>query len=529
MRPFPFGMVLAAAVFLAHSKASIAETVDIDAPISAVALFVDRAEITRHVSIELPAGEHRLIIDDLPGGLLADSLRAQSPGIQVYRVALSERATSSVPRQGERELIDQLKALDDEHRIIEDQITVQQIKLDFIRAMGKGESQAMGQSILSEGLTIDQWQQAWGALTGGAGEALDAIRQAEAAQQELEEQIERIEQQLELIRNESQTLFQGQIDISAKQSGSIDIELIYQVNNASWQPGYVLDLDTGQGQLQVIRQALIRQASGEDWTNVPLSLSTALPSRYAAVPELQPWFIDVQKPRPEMVMADAATARFATESAAVTVDAGEFYALYKLEHPATIPSDRSTHVITLASDTVDVDLDVLVAPAQSTNAILTGEITSPSAAPFLSGKVQLFRDGTFVTDNWIDAIQPGETMRLSFGIDDRVRVNRRLDTGQRSSEGLIRNRRRSERIYLIDVANNHSIPLEITVMDRLPVSQDDRIDVSLLDETTPPTSENVDGRRGVLAWSHTFQPDEERQIIFGFAVTRPDGVEVPGF
>jgi hypothetical protein len=124
---------------------------------------------------------------------------------------------------------------------------------------------------------------------------------------------------------------------------------------------------------------------------------------------------------------------------------------------------------------------------------------------------------------------PGDELRLGFGQDEAVAVERRLDTSYRSQEGIFDTYRRLERHYVMRVRNGHGVAVEIELLDRIPVPQDERIRVELTSETTPPDQRDVDGRRGVLAWRGRFAPGEEREIRLGFAVIVPDGLELDGF
>jgi hypothetical protein len=61
------------------------------------------------------------------------------------------------------------------------------------------------------------------------------------------------------------------------------------------------------------------------------------------------------------------------------------------------------------------------------------------------------------------------------------------------------------------------------------VDQIERIEVELLRATTKPTERDIDGHKGVLAWTDTYEPSEERTIKFGYAVTHPEDQRVSGF
>jgi hypothetical protein len=66
------------------------------------------------------------------------------------------------------------------------------------------------------------------------------------------------------------------------------------------------------------------------------------------------------------------------------------------------------------------------------------------------------------------------------------------------------------------------------VLDQLPVPQDERIEVELLTESTKPTKQDWEDRNGVVAWTASYAPNEERVIKFGYGVTYPEGTHVAG-
>jgi len=81
-----------------------------------------------------------------------------------------------------------------------------------------------------------------------------------------------------------------EVELSPSGEGAVAIHLEYLVGAARWAPSYVARLEpegaTAEVRATVEVRAVVAQDTGEDWTAVPLSLSTAEPSRFAALPEL---------------------------------------------------------------------------------------------------------------------------------------------------------------------------------------------------------------------------------------------------
>ena len=74
------------------------------------------------------------------------------------------------------------------------------------------------------------------------------------------------------------------LEMTSTGAGDIKIWLEYQVGAARWAPSYVARLEGERAIVEV--RAVVAQDSGEDWTNVPLRLSTAEPERFSQLPEL---------------------------------------------------------------------------------------------------------------------------------------------------------------------------------------------------------------------------------------------------
>jgi hypothetical protein len=84
----------------------------------------------------------------------------------------------------------------------------------------------------------------------------------------------------------------------AGSASEVRLELDYEVPGARWAPTYAAHVDPTTGATVLHRRAVVAQATGEDWSHVTLALSTALPHRYATLPELASLRIGKRQPAP---------------------------------------------------------------------------------------------------------------------------------------------------------------------------------------------------------------------------------------
>jgi uncharacterized protein (TIGR02231 family) len=176
--------------------------------------------------------------------------------------------------------------------------------------------------------------------------------------------------------------------------------------------------------------------------------------------------------------------------------------------------------VLLMSDDIEPTLSCRSVPKLDTNAYLYAKIKIAKGTPLLPGRVYLFRDGTFVGIGDIPLLPPGEDHDLGFGVDDQVKVKHVVLEEKRGESGLISTSRVDSRNFRVNVKNLHERSIDVTILDRIPVSQNDEIKVEYTGRTTP-TTQNVDDKRGVIAFAAKLEPDEEKIFEYGYRISWP--------
>lgn len=537
----------------------LAADIDVSAPIGAVTVFPDRAEVTRVVGVTLPVGSNTVVIDDLPASLLPDSVRVEGQGSDAVVIGSVETKAvylDEIVSQRERRMQADIQTLQDQQRAASDRIAAFQAQLNFIDAIGREIPATANDEIVRGAMDPLKWQEAWLALGAGVGEAKKGIQAAEIEMREIDAKISQRSLELSQIHTGRTATVVARINVESKEASSVRLAFSYQLPDATWRPIYDARLETEGGKVELTQIGEVYQRTGEDWSGVALTLSTTRPAIGATLPDLSPWFVNIievgnfvggaevellskvdeaQRSKNE----PASAADFGVAAALSEEDkelrfsqaqlvASEFAAEYRISGTATVPSDASPHKFVIATQDMIAELAVRVVPKQMPLAHLYGTVTYGGLDPLLPGALNVFRDGAFVGTSSLAMLRPDEKVELGFGVDDRVRVAYRLEDGENSTGGLFNSRQRIERRFRIEVANHHDKPIGITVLDQLPVPQDERITVELLNGSTRPTKADWEDRKGVYAWAGEYKPGEERIIKFGYGVNYPEGASVTG-
>jgi uncharacterized protein (TIGR02231 family) len=526
---------------------------------SAVAVYADQATVTRSGTIDLPAGDSVLVLSGVPAGLLPDSVSARgraSAQVTIGAVELRQATFDARPFNQRRaaldaqvrELDDQLTAIDVRHNAAAaQQQMIERLAASFVDAQRRppGPNEAPRPPI-----DPASWRAAWELVRDGTTETGEAVRRARLERRAVEERKAALQAEIaSLGAPPARGALEIAVSVRTDAATSLALEVSYQVRNASWRPVYEARLDTANARLALRQEAVVTQSTGEDWGDVALTLSTARPSAGTQPPQLAPWRITLAPPPqaryrdapagaaapapPAMAQrgqgesddrrADGANRREAQVENAALVTVG-FAVEYQIPGTATVRSDGSERRVRIAELPTDVTMTAQAIPRLDRRAFLRAAFASPAQVPLLPGQVTLVLDGVQVGRAALPLLRPTEQTALAFGADDRIRVAYEPQPPRRNEAGNIISGRTAlvTNEALIKVQSFHARPIEITVLDQLPVSTEEPLVVTLDNATQPPpTARDVDERPGVLAWTATYAPREERRIRFVYSVGAP--------
>ena len=553
MSRFAICLVFAAVV----AAPAIAEEVRPASVIDSVVVFPAGASIVRTVPVDLSAGASVVVIDDLPIDIEADSITVDGSADALLEIG--SVATRTIPagrvidpaRQG---ILDEIRDLEDQRATDADRIAALDARRRFIEKMLDTVPGGFGDALAKGDGGIAQWSVASRAL----GDELDIVASASRELQRDNRKIgERIDERMKALGElpPARDRIEIRIELAAAAPATGVLTIGYRTPAAWWVPSYHALLETGDAgtepSLTIMRRAEVTQTSGEDWSDVAITLSTARPAIGTAAPFLTATLAQLGRgypaendgyghadklaaPRPapaaRAIYDEEAVAQLAQGQPVLAVQAiadfGDFRAEYAVPGRVSLATGAGSRAFRISTETGAPELEVRAVPVLSSAAYLTARFAAPSAAPYLAGKVSLFRDGAFVGQGALPFVNGGTKVDLGFGVDDLVKVTRTVIDREVADKGILTTRHTDTRRFRITVENLHSRPTKITVLDRVPYSQDSKVVVERLEDGTAPTAVNVDDQRGVLAWNYAYEAGESRNINNGYRVAWPAGEEI---
>jgi uncharacterized protein (TIGR02231 family) len=530
-------------------------TGEADAPITGVTVFRDGARVTRTGPLDVRAGLHRTRAAVLPEVVDPASVRVavRGAGVALLDVEVSTRFRADPMREEPARLREEVEKLRDAVKELEDEDAAEAAGLDFLGHLSESAATSLGRAVSSGRADYAELSRMAGHLTGGTASALgrrrDIAARLRVARRELDAAQERLAG-AERRQGRSEQYCEVSVVLEAAAAVSVEVDVSYHVTAASWCPLY--DLTLKGEKLTIAYLAQVTQHTGEDWPQTRLVLSTARQGQQQGLPELSPWYIGRPVPSPMAMRAGRAasaqrkvesSSAFAGEMAAVppqaaapsfgaardlTAEVGEpgesgAGITYTVALPVAVPADGAPHKTTVATFEADAVLDYLTVPVIAPEAYLRATVTNGPLL-LLPGTARVFHGTQFVGETALETVAAGEEFEVQLGVDDQIRVERKL-TRRATSKAVLGGTRTIDIAYEITVENHRAGKARVSVHDHIPLSRDAEIKVKPR-EATPAPARTDD--LGELTWDLALDGGKPATIRHRFTVEHPASVTVAG-
>lgn len=319
---------------------------------------------------------------------------------------------------------------------------------------------------------------------------------------------------------------------------TIPLQLKYIVNTVYWEPFYDIKATDLDKPLNIITKAKITQNSGVHWDKVNLTLSTTIPSTYGVKPVLTPWILrlmqyemrgrnlnkdglfygnsDNLKGRKDqsyenrIVFSNATTAKDFT-----TIQDNILAKEYSIGIPYSIKNSGNA-VVEIQENESDADFYYYTAPKIDKNVYLIADISEWEKLDLLSGTANIYLNGVFMGRTYVSPSNTEDTMSLMIGQDKTIQADRKK-MNQFCKNSTFGANKKTEMAMQLIVKNNKSKDIRIIVEDQIPVSSDDKIEVT----TVEVSKAKYNKKTGLLTWEYTLKAGESVKHDIKYEVKHP--------
>jgi uncharacterized protein (TIGR02231 family) len=522
-----------------------------DSRIQSVTVFPDRATVVRTAALKPILGPQSVVFSGLPKTIIAGSLRAAGRGTADVKILGLESANEFLESPllpAVAKLQAELDALTYEIGRTKNDLAVLAAKESLLMSLPGSQASLNAAGVAQGRADLLGWEKTLEFL----GAKLAAVKNAELERQKvLQEQ----EAKAETIRKRIAEIRPGRpaeasrvtVLMEARTIGDFTLDLSYTVGNARWAPLYTVRALPDSGEAELSISGVIQQRSGENWDGVRMALSTSSPALESQPRELEPWLLDIYVPRPVARMeeryevaasesaggamrktlappAPPAAVREAELEIAAVADTG-LHVNFEIKRAVDVPADGAPHKFPIDAPTIKMKYDYAAVPETREAAFLRGTLTNSLAYPLLSGSADLFIGQDFVGAMVLPLTASGEETRVFFGEDGQIKIKSEQVKREKIAAGFLSKTEKLHLVQRITVQNLRKTAVSIDVSDRLPVSQNSKIEITNVSLLPAPAKKETNG---LLSWTLNLAPLEKKEITLDFTIEYPKDARITG-
>ena len=184
--------------------------------------------------------------------------------------------------------------------------------------------------------------------------------------------------------------------------------------------------------------------------------------------------------------------------------------------PYTLKSDGEQIQVDLKKYKIDALFEYYAVPKLDKDAFLLAKITNWDQYNFLAGEANLYFEDAYVGRSILDAKSLNDTLQISLGRDKSIVVNR-IKKDELSRKRSIGANITESRTYVIDIRNQKSSTINLTLLDQIPKSVNTAISV----EQKELSSGSFDKETAQVRWELVIGPREKKEITLSYGVKYP--------
>lgn len=537
-----FALLIASALLINIPSSATEGEKTVASKVADVKVFLSGAQVSRTAGTTVAVGTSVLVFTGLAEGVDPQSIQVTGKGgYAILSVNHRINYLSESPKKKEiEELQAQIKKLEHDYHI---ENGVQQVWVNEEQLLLKNSAVGGEQN----GLTAAQLM----AVNDYVRERMKAMKIGWLVQEEKKQAIhieaDKLRQQLAQLQSQApRPTSEIVVEISSEVEVAATFTLTYFVGGAGWVPAYDLRAK-GVGQpIELLMKAQVTNNTGEDWNKVGLSLSSGNPTLGGIMPTLNPWTLQIYQerrlqeitfssrgsrsqaddaPMAAPSMAEGELNRYndmpATNTVANTVNFRTTTVEFAIETPFTVPSDGIPHMVGVNTHSIQAIYKHYATPKLDRDAFLYARTTGWEDLNLLPGQANVFFEGTFVGESYLQLDLPKDTLDISLGRDKGVVVERvkRKSTNEKS---IIGGKRTLLVGWDLTVRNTKGTAIDLEVRDQYPLSPQSEVEVKLEENG----GAAVDEQRGSLTWNFRLEPKATKKLGFSYTVRHPKDLPV---
>ena len=189
---------------------------------------------------------------------------------------------------------------------------------------------------------------------------------------------------------------------------------------------------------------------------------------------------------------------------------------FEIQTPYSVKSDNKNYSVDMAVYELPASYQYFCIPKINQDAFLIANINEWGKYKLLEGEANIFFEGTFVGKTLLDIQNASDTLQISMGSDKNVSIKREK-LKDFTTRQFIGSKKEEARAWRTTIKNNKSQTIQMIVLDQVPVSQLEEIEV----EIQKISGAKQDKEQGEIKWEFSLEPTKKKELELRYSVKYP--------
>jgi len=189
---------------------------------------------------------------------------------------------------------------------------------------------------------------------------------------------------------------------------------------------------------------------------------------------------------------------------------------FEINTPYSIKSDRKNYTVDMVTYELPAFYQYFAVPKANNSAYLIAGVTDWEQYQLLEGEANVFFEQTFVGKSLLDVRYALDTLEISLGRDKMVTIEREKEKDF-TEKSFLGGKKSATRMWKTTIKNNKSQPISMVVLDQVPVSTLEEIEV----EVQNLSGGKRDAKTGEIKWEFKLAPSATKLLELKYEVKYP--------
>jgi hypothetical protein len=194
---------------------------------------------------------------------------------------------------------------------------------------------------------------------------------------------------------------------------------------------------------------------------------------------------------------------------------------FEIKTPYTIPSDNKNYTVDMEVYQLTANFQYYCVPKVDRDAFLVAHLTNWEQYNLLEGEANIFFEGTYVGKSLLNLTNATDTLQLSLGRDKQVSVTREK-VKDFTTKQFIGNKKEENRAWKTTVRNNKNQPINMILLDQVPISTLEEIEVSVQNASAGKRNNET----GEIKWEFKLEPSAKQEFELRYSVKYPKNKQI---